>query len=396
MRILVVTPFPPHPHGQHGGSVYLGTYIEELARQSEVALVCLASPAEAAAATDLPAGLARTELVAHASVRDLRGARRLGHWARMLGSWGPGRWPLLVAKHRSPDLARKLAEVAGAFEPDIAVFEMAVMAQYLEVLPDCPKVLTDHERGDPKPNAIGPKGLGARRDHRLWENYVRELYRHAALVQTLNAEDAEHLGALLRRTVEVRPTVVPIPERRVEPARSGPRVLFLGNFLHTPNAEACLRLAVEVWPLVLARQPEAQLWLVGREMPEAVRALSARPGVRVYGAIDDLQALFGEVRMLLAPLYSGAGTRIKVLTAMAHGLPVVSNRLGLRGINPPPGAVACHESNEELAAAVTAWLRDAEGAGAAGARARRWIEAAASPASVVSEEIARFQRLLAR
>jgi len=395
LRILFVTPFVPDPGGSHGGAVYLGTYLQELAHHAEVALVSLVSAGDRAALSSLPAGLASVDAVPHTPLRDLGSLKRCLHKLSMARAWGAGGLPLLAAKHRSAALASRLQETVRQFSPDVALVEMAVMAQYLRLLDGIPTVLTDHEHGAALPAAIGPRGLGQTRDRRLWMRYVLQNYVRASLVQALNTDDAERLSSLLERPVEIRPPIVPVPADAAAPAEAPERVLFLGNYLHAPNIEAAIKLVEEVWPRVRERRPDAEFWLAGGHAPAAVRKLADRPGVRVIGEIEDLDGLLGTVRLLLAPLYSGGGTRMKVLTSLAHGLPVVSNRLGLRGVDAPPIAARLGESPGELADAVVGLLNDSAAAAEAGAAGRSWAKEQLSPQRLVTAQLERFAALTA-
>lgn len=393
MRILFLTPFLPDPDARHGGAVYLGTYLQELAQHADVALASLVSQSEQAAGSVVPDGLARVALVAHTPLRELSGINRWRHKLQMAGAWGPGGMPLLAAKHRSASLASRLTELRSEFAPDVVLVEMAVMAQYLELFEGTPTVLTDHEHGAALPAAIAPLGFGQGRDGRLWQRYVKEHYARASVVQALNSDDAEHLASLLGRQVEVRAPIVPLPGTIVAPARAPARALFLGNYLHAPNSEAAIRLTHEVWPRVRARCAEAELWLAGAHAPSAVCALAKQPGVSVLGAVDDLGELFGQVRLLAAPLYSGGGTRMKALTCLAHGLPVVSNRLGLRGVDAPTPAATLGTSADELADAVIDLFDHPDRAAAAGAAGRRWAEENLSAQRLVSSQLDRLVAL---
>ena len=392
LRILVGTPFVPDRNGRHGGSVYLGTYIEALARHAEVAVLSLQSDSDPAPGRHLCQALARFETVPHRQLRDLAGAARMAHRARMLQHWGLQRLPLLVAKHRSKAFARRLRALVADIQPDVVLLEQAVMAQYIPELRGTPTVFADHERGDPVPARVGFGGAGAARDAALWARYVRRCYPMATLVQALNTEDARHLSSLLGITVEVRPLIVPLPDETVDPGRAPARALFLGNYLHSPNTVAAIRLATDVWPLVRQRLPQAELWLAGLHPTAEVQAL-AGAGIRVVGAVDDLAAAFAQARTLLAPVFSGSGVRIKLLTAMAHGLPVVSNDLGLRGVDALPPAVQRAESNADLATAVLHHLENAAAAGAAGKSARQWAEQNLSPERVAIAQLARLAEI---
>jgi glycosyltransferase involved in cell wall biosynthesis len=394
VRILAVTPFPPDPAGLHGGAVYLGAYLQALGTRADLTVACLARPSEATAAG---AGTGQTAFrlaaATHAQLGDLRGIARLAHRARMLSGWSWRGLPLLAAKYRSPQLVDVLGRLRREQPFDVALIEMAVMAQYLPLFDGLPTVLADHERGPVEPAAIGPLRLGRPRDARLWRRYVRRLYPRAALLQAVTAEDAAALAALLGRAVEVRPVVVPLPAHAVRPDASPPRALFLGNYLHLPNAEAARRLALDIWPLVRQRSGEpAELWLAGAGPPPL---LGEAAGVRWRGAVARLDELLAQVRVLVAPVFSGGGARVKVLTAMAHGLPVIGNALGLRGIDAGPMAATRAESPAELAAAIAAALRDPAAAARAGRAARAWAAQHASPDRLAEHQLDRLRELIA-
>ncbi|HLQ36501.1 MAG TPA: glycosyltransferase, partial [Planctomycetota bacterium] len=239
--------------------------------------------------------------------------------------WGACRLPLVPAKAWHPALPSLLRRAQLEFAPDVVLLEMAVMAQYLPWLAHLPTVLTDHEAGAPAASHTELGAFADRRDLRLWHRYVRRCYPRASLLQALTAEDASALGSELGRQVAIRQPVMAMPARAVVPARAPARALFLGDYRHQPNPEAARRLVREVWPLVRTALPDAELWLAGPNQ-QRIAELQGLPGVQVRGYVADLAALFSKVRCLLAPVYSGGGFRMKVLTALAHGLPVITNR----------------------------------------------------------------------
>lgn len=395
MRIVVASPILPHPAATHGGAVCLGSLLEALARCAEVSLLTFVRPSEVRWGSRPPRGLAAWRAIPYRQPFDLSGPALAAHKARMLVRWGLGRKPLLVAKHWERRFARELRAAVAHARPDAVLVEFAVMAQYLPLLRGQTTILTDHECGAPLPAEIGPWGLGRRRDRRLWKHYVRKAYARADAVQALNLEDAQRLEALLGRPVSVRPLAVPLPATAAAPASAPPRALFLGDYTHHPNPEAAVRLARDVWPLVRERVPEAELWLAGPRADASVRALAGRPNVRVLGYVENLETLMREVRLMLAPLFSGGGSRIKVLTALAHGLPVVSNRLGLRGVDAPPETTRRGESVAELADAAVELLRSPQTAGRAGEVARHWAIDRLDPARVARWQLERIEELAA-
>ncbi|MEZ5964907.1 MAG: glycosyltransferase family 4 protein [Planctomycetota bacterium] len=301
--------------------------------------------------------------------------------------WTARGLPLLAAKMRRTATTQALRR-ALARRPDAALLEFAVMAQYLPVLAGrCPTVLTDHERGGHAPAGVLGRSFGRQRDQRLWRRYVHRFYPLAGLLQAVNPEDARILGRTLGREVAVRPLLVELPRRGIDAGSTPPRALFLGDYAHQPNTEAAVFLANEVWPRVHAAAPHTELWLAGPRAPLAVRQLDQRPGVRYVGYVPDLPELLGSTRLLLAPLFSGDGSRVKVVTAAAHGLPVVANARALSGSNLPPAAARAGETADELARRALEFLQDSDAAATAGRAGRAWAEVNLVPDVAVDAQL---------
>ncbi|MBK8974798.1 MAG: glycosyltransferase [Planctomycetes bacterium] len=380
MRLLVLTPFLPRDAAEHGGGAYLGALLGALAARATVDLVSFVTPAELAARHRPDPGLRQVDLVARAERCDRAGLAAIGHRARMLRSFALAGLPVVAAKFASPTLRAVLATRLATERYDAVLCEMNLMAQYLPATrgPDGPlRVLTDHEGGDPVVAAIGPLGLGRRRDARLWRRYVERFYPRADLLQALNEVDAQRLTERLGRSVAVRPASVTTPVAVTDLAAAEPVALFFGDFRHGPNPEAARFLAERVAPLL--RPGTAAMWIAGRDSQRALPAATA--AVSVLGFVDDLSALLGRVRAVVAPVFSGSGTRIKILTALAHGVPVITNALGARGLGTQPAGVVLAETPDAIAAAImdlTTRPATDLGAAARAAHLREHVPAAAA------------------
>jgi polysaccharide biosynthesis protein PslH len=205
----------------------------------------------------------------------------------------------------------------------------------------------------------------SRRAHRArwaWEARKTEHYERMALAAAdavCAASDAdaatfERWGA--RRCVVVPNGVnaasvdhrLPVPE---------PRLLYLGYFGYRPNAEAARELVREVLPRVRAEVADASVRLVGRGSERLGRL--DQSGVAVVGGVDDVVEHLHGARVLVLPLRAGSGTRLKVVEAMAAGLPVVSTPFGILGLDVEDGEeVLLGESPADLAAQTLRVLRD--------------------------------------
>jgi glycosyltransferase involved in cell wall biosynthesis len=118
---------------------------------------------------------------------------------------------------------------------------------------------------------------------------------------------------------------------------SGRDLVFVGSMDYYPNAEAAISFSRDVWPLIRGRIPETRLLLVGANPGPDVLALSGLPGVTVTGTVPDVRPYYSKALAAIVPLRTGGGTRLKILEAMAAGVPVVSTPLGAEGLEVTPG-----------------------------------------------------------
>lgn len=116
---------------------------------------------------------------------------------------------------------------------------------------------------------------------------------------------------------------------RVNPVKG--QCFHLGSMEWIPNREGVHWLVHEVWPLVRAENPRASLHLAGKGMVVNESAFMA-DGVEVHGEIADARAFMAEHGVMCVPLFSGGGIRVKIIEAMAAGIPVISTETGTAGI----------------------------------------------------------------
>ncbi|HWO35585.1 MAG TPA: glycosyltransferase, partial [Candidatus Acidoferrum sp.] len=109
-------------------------------------------------------------------------------------------------------------------------------------------------------------------------------------------------------------------------------ILFVGSMDYHANIEGVTWFTREVWPEIAEMHRELQFIIVGRHPSREVRAL-ASDRIRVTGTVEDVRPLYASAAAVVVPLRVGSGTRLKILEAMAAGVPVVSTRLGAEGID---------------------------------------------------------------
>ena len=112
-----------------------------------------------------------------------------------------------------------------------------------------------------------------------------------------------------------------------------PVILFTGDMGFPPNVDAALFLACRIFPEIRRVHPNAELRLVGRNPdPRLQRLAGSGSGITVTGAVEDMVPYLHAATVYVAPHFTGAGTRTKLLEAMAAGCAIVTTSIGIEGI----------------------------------------------------------------
>ncbi len=366
MRLLAVTPYLPYRGAPHGGGLLLSSFIEEAARRVTVALLSFATAEEAEARDRIAPGLAAITLVPRTRPFELSQLRRAAWRTAMAARMSFRGLPLAAAKFRSGPFRRALRDAIASFRPDIVLLEYGLLAQYLPDVRGAVRVVGEHESGIP----VGQSSLAGRFHARA---YLRRFYPEADLVLVLSPEDGLRVGAAAPGSaLAVRRPGLPVPGRTFDPGSAPPVAAFLGNASHAPNREAALAAVHDVFPLIRRRIGAARLLVAGPGMPATFRGSTVPEGVEIRDFVDDPGEVLGAARLLLAPVGSGGGVRIKALLALAHGLPVVTTPLGAQGLSAfAAPALQAGVSTDELAEAAARLLSDDAACREAGELARR-------------------------
>lgn len=193
--------------------------------------------------------------------------------------------------------------------------------------------------------------------------YDAEALFHIRLARQGLAKQAQAMAAMERKIVESadlvictsfdeeadvrrlggKSTFVQLPlDPQIKPSEPGfgarAGILFAAAWLagsESPNLPALEWLVERVMPEVWLHQPSAEVYVTGANPP--LQALSlAGERVHLTGYVDDLRALYEKVRVAVAPLLAGAGTKIKTVEALQYAVPFVCTSVGAEGF--PAGA----------------------------------------------------------
>jgi polysaccharide biosynthesis protein PslH len=388
MRILLVTSMVPDADGVGAIPKLLHAQLIGLGERHEITLVAPIGedPGQATAA----ARLAESGLDAHFvdRRRSPSAARRWRVRAQLAATWASKGWPwrVVCGSGGVQPLIDRLTE-REAF--DVVAAEDNPMS-VLRFPAGLPTVLTEHEAvraaaEEWRASRLAERPLAAlrTRDWRRWDAFLPAAWRRFGLVQVFSQGDARAIAARapdLASRVRVNPYGMVLPAS-LDPAAEVPgTILFAGTFSHLPNRDAAHWLAGEIMPMVAAAVPGARLRIVGSSPPRDVLDL-AGPHVEVIADPPSVEPHLEAAAVVLAPVRSGGGMRMKVLEPLAKGKAVVTTRLGAEGFTEfepgPPFEIA--ETGEEIAAATARLLGDEVARHELGQRARRFAERHHSP-----------------
>jgi glycosyltransferase involved in cell wall biosynthesis len=171
------------------------------------------------------------------------------------------------------------------------------------------------------------------------------------LVFAASGKEVKSLSAFNIRG-QVAPNVAPAPGTwpRARRRRGGPyTIVFVGNVLYPPNTDAVTWFVSRVWRrLERALRHRVRLIIVGSSPPAAIERLRYQRGIHVTGTVAAVAPYYREADIVIVPIRAGGGTRIKIIEAATHGVPVVTTRFGADGTTFLPGAdllMADHEAN---------------------------------------------------
>jgi glycosyltransferase involved in cell wall biosynthesis len=111
------------------------------------------------------------------------------------------------------------------------------------------------------------------------------------------------------------------------------KIVFTGVMGYAPNEDAAAYFAEYIFPLVKAKRPQAQFWIVGSEPSERVKALTRIPGIHVTGKVDDVRPYVRSATVFVCPLRLGSGVKNKILAAMAMEKAMVVTPLSIDGLD---------------------------------------------------------------
>jgi glycosyltransferase involved in cell wall biosynthesis len=337
MRILFLTSEVPYP-ARSGGTIKTFSVLRHMQRDHEVHVACFRG---GPLSPEQEAWTAEIGPVLTVGLRRGRSA-----W-NLLRSYGAG-VPMSVFRNRSRRMSRLASERLASGGFDAAFADGWLMAQYVPASFRGLKVLHEHNaehvmwrRQADLETSFARKAL-VRLEHTRVRAYESAIVQRFDVVFAVSEEDRRALDGLGTRPGSVRllpnvPEAGLLDRPPLQPPAE-PTLLFLGTLGWPPNAEGLRRFLRSGFPTLRARWPDVRFIVAGSGAPSwLVRLASDTAGVEHTGPVLDPEPLYRRARAFVDVGLGGSGTRVKVLNAMARGVPVVSLPWGVEGLNGVPG-----------------------------------------------------------
>ncbi len=340
MKVLLLTQVLPYPPDS-GPKVKTWNVLKYLAQCHEVTLVSFVRG-------DQSGDIEHLKKYCHAVYAVPMERGMLHNGLAMVRSLFSGQ-PWMMVRDDRAAMRRLLDQLTRETQFDIAHADQLNMAQYAARVPRAGKVLDAH-------NALwllykrlcqtmkpGPQKWLLGRDWQLLKQYEGRICHEFDAVLAVSDEDKM---ALLKAMDEKEPgtdssshfVVIPIAidTDEVSPVTFQPEanhILHIGTMFWPPNIDGILWFIREVYPFIREKRPTVTFDVVGARPPREIADLSENgTGINVTGYVADVTPYLEQAGVMVVPLRAGGGMRVKILNALAQGLPIVSTSLGCEGI----------------------------------------------------------------
>ncbi len=339
MKILFLSPRQPLP-ARNGAKLREYHFLRALGRSAELTYLYFADPETQP--------LTVKELPFCSDVVGIPKPPAFGPVKTVMGILG--RWPLPILNHSSPQMSAAVATAMARCQFDIVHLDSIHMIRYaLAARERMGSVRAIYNWHNIESEAMSRRSATTPSRARRW--YVEYTAgKLAGLERDILHSAFGHIVCSDRERDQLRPIApaarIAVIENGVdtsyfaqcgEARATSRRIVFVGAMDYFPNSDAAIFFANRIWPHVRNRLDGAELTIAGKSPSAAVLGLGKLPGVTVTGTVPDIRPYYQGALAAVVPLRSGGGTRLKILEAMAAGVPVISTPLGAEGLEVADG-----------------------------------------------------------
>lgn len=255
--------------------------------------------------------------------------------------------PLMISRFLSLEAARTVARITEQKDIKAVLFESLLMSPYLPYVRKGISIFHAHniETIRAKRRAWNASSPGSKIYFslvawrlKLYETMMLKKFDYLLACSSLDKTILERITG--KKEVFVLPNIIDTDFFRPVSLAYDPKLLtFVGTLWYQPNEEAALYFLQKIWPILASAFPAIKLEIIGEGASFKLINLASRWGdrIKILGKVEDIRPYLARAAAMVAPILSGSGTRTKILTALAMGLPVISTSIGCEGLEVEDG-----------------------------------------------------------
>ena len=375
MKILILSSLFPYPL-KSGGHVRIYHLLKGLSKKNDISLLSLITDEDVPFIHEIEKYCQRVETV--------KAEYNVTLWSKLRSLFKPSNFfrtgrrlmkllrgaPLTEARSYFPKFDKKLKELLQNESYHIIQVEFYHMAQYIQSnrhrLGNAHIVLDELEIAHCILKGFSNVSRGFKKFFYYLENlkimrYEKKVWSLFDEIYAMSMLDKDKMLEIdSRLSISIIPNGVDTtyfqPDGRDKKSKD---ILFLGYLTHAPNIDGLLFFYHQIFPLVKDYVPQARIIIVGGGLAPEIEQIPQRPDVIFNGYVEDARPIMDSCRLMVVPLRIGSGTRLKILEALAQGLPVVTTTVGCEGIEANDGTeVSIVDTPEEFAKKIVKLLMD--------------------------------------
>lgn len=329
MNILFLSRWFPYPVN-NGSKLRITGLLRELAKHHTVTLVSFADqPDVRLDAPELQSICSAVHVVPWREFNPQSWRARLGLFSLQ---------PRFLIDTHSSEMADLIRNLTADHKFDLIIASQLSMASYYPCFRGIPAIFEELELGQFYDKITSTPGYLKRlRLSLTWFKLRLYLMRLLDAFRMYTVASEQERGLFAKQFPAHKQKLVIVPnciqvkdyqELEVKPVAN--QLVYSGSFRFYANYEAMQWFVSHVFPKILDKLPDTQLLITG---DHADLPLPSVRNVTLTGYVDDIKMLVAASAISLAPLWSGGGTRLKILEAMALGTPIVATSKGAEGLD---------------------------------------------------------------
>ncbi len=336
-KLLWVSHFLLFPETGFGALQRSRNLLVEVAKEFDVTLICLITSQETNNFNPVLIQQAKNDLLKFCNQVFLIKRQSRPSGMKLLKLFLNPFIPYSTFIYSLPDLKLKIEELLKETDFNLIFSDTLGLTENTLKSINCPTILNHHNIESAMMLRRAQKEKGFRKriifysEARRLKRYERKYCPQYTLNLVVSEQDKQ---ILLKNVGTIKTEIIPNPVDTSyfnfrKKAVNSKIISFIGGLTWYPNLSAMKYFLEKIWPEILLKQPDTIFKIVGKHEGEIENDYQ---NVIFLNFVKDIRELLANTRVFVCPITDGGGTRLKILDAVASGVPVVTTTIGVEGL----------------------------------------------------------------